>query len=76
MKASDLLNEIALIENGWIKIEGPGGTGFMPATTKNEAEWEQRCREMHERQAAEAELLKSTSSPIESATASLRIVRV
>ena len=76
MKASDLLNEIALIDNGWIKIEGPGGTGFMPDTAKDQDEWEQRCREMHMRQAAAADLLKITSSPIESATASLRIVRV
>ena len=76
MKASDLLNEIALIDNGWIKIEGPGGTGFMPDTAKDEEIWEQRCREMHERQATRANLLESTSPPIESATASLRIVRV
>ena len=75
MLATDLLNEIALIENGWIKIEGPGGTGFMPDTAKDH-EWEQRCREMHERQAAAADLLKIASSPTESATASLRIVRV
>jgi len=76
MNASDLLNEMALIDNGWIKIEGPGGTGFMPDTAKDQDEWEQRCREMHERQATKSDLLKSTSAPVESATAKLRIVRV
>ncbi len=76
MKATELMNEMALIENGWRKFEGPGGTGFLPVTAQDEAEWEQRCREMHMRQAAEGDLLKSTTSPIENATASLRIVRV
>lgn len=76
MNASDLLNEMALIDNGWKKIEGPGGTAFIPVTARNEAEWEQRCREMHDHQATNADLLESTSRPIESAIASLRIVRV
>ena len=61
MTPSDLLNEIALIENGWIKIEGPGGTGFLPVTAQDEEKWELRCREMHERQSTKENLLESKS---------------
>jgi hypothetical protein len=49
------MNEMALIENGWRKFEGPGGTGYMPETAKDENAWVSRCREMHMRQAAEDE---------------------
>jgi hypothetical protein len=75
LKASDLLNEMALLDNGWIKIEGPQGVGFLPETAKDEEEWQRECLELHSRLAAEPPLLESTGSPIASATASLQIVR-
>ena len=53
MNASDLLNELAIRDAGWIKHEGPQGTAFFPETARDEQDWEQRSTELHRRLAAQ-----------------------
>ncbi len=53
MNASDLLNELAIRDAGWVKHEGPQGTAFFPETARSEQDWEVRCEELHHRLASQ-----------------------